>query len=269
MTDTLNTFINILFGKGFGIATIFTVMLWIYIWHRSGSPFLLLRRLLARFMGVESDTSTKLGRFFHEHAQLMAFRMQVGMKEVRTVGHAMQVVEWAERHDLNIEEVAACGGFFDFDKIRLRDKLPPVWVAVGSTLFASAFLAFALLSVPFSFLDSVGVRANETSHWFLLAKTYVKPMIGSRVPLSECQNNAANIARVHGISDKDSEIICKFAADPQYASFVDQGIHDQHIVFPVATGFFAFAFCMFYQSSKRMRAAQKIRDWLKLREDKA
>lgn len=263
--DSISNLVTILGIKGLGAASVIAILINFFIWYRTGSTHLLLRSLWGRFISGKSTKPKELYKFLNEYTGLLEFRFRTGLKKVRTIAHAKLVIEWTERHDEDIGDVAACRWYFDLEKMSLRDPLPKTWVPIVQMFIAFSFGFLTLMSVVFAVQDSAIIKLNDSDQWLLLGKTRVKPFSGRGFQFAQCQEKSSELSKTSGMSIRDIETICndKMVKESNLSKFIDDNVQGQRIMFSYFAAIFVSLFLVFYVGSRALTKALEIRDRLR------
>ncbi|HEX7646584.1 MAG TPA: DUF6216 family protein [Noviherbaspirillum sp.] len=270
MLDTLTTiFSDYHFGQLLGLGTAATLVAWLIIWYRSKSTYLPLRSFLARFAGLKSNDATVLGKHLHEHEAYVIWVTKTGVRHARTPSQAKRIAKWTTDNDENVEDVAACGTFFNCTDIGPNKNLPPKWSARSALALAMVFFLFTAFTGVLVAVDGAVVQANQTSHWFVLWKDKFKPVLGASVPIEQCKEKSEDLAKEKNLSPVDVAAVCKYAADPKYATHIDASVIDQRFAFSPAVFAFSCMLLMFLRYGTQVFAAHDMTDRLAARKASA
>ncbi len=241
--DSINSFANLLAVKGAGAATVLFILINLFVWYRTGSAHLLLKSLWGRLISGKSTEPKELHKFLDEYTGLLEFRFRMGLKRIRTIPHAISVIQWGEKHDEDLGDIAACRGYFDLEKICLRDPLPKAWVPLAQMLISFLLGLLALIFVALAVQDRAIVKLKDSHQWLLLGKKGVKPFFSKGFQFTQCQDNSVELSSAAGMPAYDIAMVCKELAssETKLSKIVDETVLDQRILF----WYFSFIFIPF------------------------
>lgn len=224
------------------LSVVAMAMLAFYVWNRTQSSYSLLDRLWQLLHGNKDCKDREISDFLDEQFALMQFRFTTGIP-ARTRKHATAVIDWARKHNEDVGAVAACGQYFDFEKIKLKEKdaLPKRW-----HLFCRFLVTLILLFVTFAFLsgaftDRALLQLKSSDVYFTLSLNDAKPIgYGAGLTLKQCASG--EVLTASGFEKKDAEIICSFFKDGSLDSYLKKVVNVQRIVFSVGSFFVAWVF---------------------------
>lgn len=221
-----------------------------YVWNRTQSSYSLLARLWQLFHGNRDCKNKEIAEFLDEQFSLMQFRFTTGIP-ARTRKHATAVIDWARKHNEDVGAVAACGSYFDFENIKLKEEneLPKKWNLTGR--FASVlFLLFVVVAfVSGAFFDRAILQLKSSGTYFTLSLNDAKP-IGYEPGFTLKQCASGKLSPDNGFDKKDVDVICEFFKDKSLGPYLTQTVNEQKIVlgvgaFPAAWMFWiAFSWLM-------------------------
>jgi hypothetical protein len=182
---------------------------------------------------------------------VMQFRFITGLR-VRTEKKITSLISWAQQHDEDIGDVAACGPYFDLEAPGLKNvsELPtkPFMALLMLAIFVLMFVC--VLFAAGAIINRAVLQMKETSIWFTLDTSSAKPLWeGQGFSLNACGQPASTLAASSGFSKGEVEVICQAKAKNQVADFVESTVHSQRIVFSL---FFAFFSYMFMTAFRRL-----------------
>jgi hypothetical protein len=193
----------------------------------------------------------------------MQFRFTTGVR-ARTASQAHALIEWAKRNNEDMGDIAACGGYFDLERVSLKEELPHkrhhvLKFALTMTLLLALFaLGLAML------MPKAIVSLKESGVSFVLTVNHAKPLWnGEGFSKDQCGDDGK--IRTSGFSSTDAALICKTFHDPGIAKFVEDAVFVQRLFL----GFIALNFGAYLLNSLRwlMQGIQacKMRDRIRLR----
>lgn len=185
------------------------------IWHRTGSSHTLMNRLWASFNGKKSCTVPAIQNTLDEQAALMQFRFTTGLK-ARTVAHAETLIQWAQAHDENVTDIAACGPYFSLEDLAIknRDAFPRPWKVILTGLIILVLTAASALAIVAMGKNKALLQFTESNTLFWLDTRSADTLWHSHsLPLGECNVPIIELAKHDtGFTAEEINIICKQAA---------------------------------------------------------
>jgi hypothetical protein len=217
-------------------------MLALYIWRRTQSTYSLMARLWQLFHGKKECEEGPVRDFLEQQSALMQFRFTTGVP-ARTLKQTHALIEWAEKNNEDMGDVAACGSYFDLERVQLKeeDQLAKRWLLI--LLFAAA-VTLAIVSVASligTTYDKAILQMKQSRVFFTLSVEYAKP-ISSDVGLSREQCTAEGTVISSGFSQADASIVCKLFKEKSLVPYVIKTVRDQQIVFAFTAITFAWYF---------------------------
>lgn len=217
-------------------------MLAFYVWNRTQSSYSLLDRLWQLLHGNKDCKDKMISDFLDEQFALMQFRFTTGIP-ARTRKHATAVIDWARKHNEDVGAVAACGQYFDIEKIKLKEKeeLPKRWHLICRFIVAMILLFVTVAFVSGTFIDRAILQIKSSDVYFTLSLNDARPIgYGAGLDLKQCASG--EILPVNGFDKKDVDIICEFFKDKSLESYLKKVINAQKIVFGIGFFFVAWIF---------------------------
>lgn len=238
-------------------------LLALYIWNRTRSTHSLMSRLWQLFHGKRDCKDAKTATFLDGQSALMQFRFTTGVR-ARTASQAHALIEWAKRNNEDMGDIAACGSFFDLEKVSLKDKLPQkrhhiLKFALTMTLLLALFALCLAILMPKAI-----VSLKESGVSLVMTVNHAKPLWhGEGLSKDQCGNQTQ--VEKSGLSPTDATLICKTFDEPGIAKFVGDAVYVQRLLL----GFTALNVLAYLLSSLRwlMQGVQacKMRDRTRLR----
>ncbi|QJD90243.1 hypothetical protein HH213_09130 [Duganella dendranthematis] len=243
--------------KGLVLAILPLVLAAAIIWWRTRSGHTIFTRIWAFFASSRSTTSLKSIKQFHEkRAALLHFRFTTGLS-VRTHHQMDRVVCWTEEKDEDVGDIARCGGFFDLERLELREgvakikwwyELLPFFLAL---ILGIAGLGAGALMVPGKAL----LQVTETKKNILLSESYVKPLNGKGFRLAAC---STGLPENTGFTEREQRIICDAAKDRGMTETVTQSVEEQRWVLGFFSAFLLFSVIPFWTFFREMASARAM-----------
>ncbi len=148
----------------------------IWIWYRSNSPHLLLKRLWLLVNGGEKIADKKVGAFLDDQTSLVCFRYHTGLQPA-TLQQAQNIIDWCGQNDVPFETVKKCREIFDINELRLLvERLPSKKLMISSIVLAGLLAGCTgLLAVTIA-RSQAALKYNESGHWFWVQMDSATPM---------------------------------------------------------------------------------------------
>lgn len=192
---------------------------------------------------------------------VMEFRFVTGLR-VRTEKKITSLISWAQQHDEDIGDVAACGPYFDLEAPGLKNV---------SELLTKPFMVLLILAIFFLMstcvlfaggviTDRAVLKMKETSLWFTLDNSSAKPLWGGEgFSLNACAQPTSTLAASSGFSKNAVEVICRANANNQVADFVESTVHSQRIVFSLSFVFIDYMLMTVFRRLSWASTAHEMR----------
>ncbi len=212
------------------------------VWRRTHSTYPMMTRLWRLFIGSGKSKDPVISQFLDEQASLMEFRFTTGAK-VRTQKLAHQLIDWTRRHNEDIGDVAACGPYFDYERVMLKkeDELPKLWQIIAGVVSALVLLLITtVLAIGIVWSDA-GMQMKKSRVFFTLSAESAKPW-WSEPGLSKAQCLSGEALPATGFSEDDAKIVCKIFKDENLTAFLQKTIMQQRIAFGFGTLVFMWYF---------------------------
>jgi hypothetical protein len=212
-----------------------------YIWRRTRSTHSLMFRLWQLFYGKKECEDASVRSFHAEQSALMQFRFTTGIC-ARTLKHVHLLIGWSKKNEEDIGDIAACGEYFDIEKIELNKKaLPLRWQNGFKAFLVLILLSVSLISAFCVSVDGAIIQIKASHKWLLLSTDLAKPIIGSGTGLTpeQCRNNPLSNT---GFDTADATLICGFYQDKNLGEFLKKTVHSQRIIFLLLALSFAWYF---------------------------
>jgi len=221
-------------------AIIVATMSAIFIWRRTRSTYSLMAKLWRLFHGKKECVEGPIRDFLDQQSALMQFRFITGVP-VRTMKLARALIDWTEKNNEDMGDVAACGHYFDLDSIQLKKE--PAKRKVSLFLFVAAVLLFAASAALLfgAIVDRAMLQMKQSQVYFTLSIDYAKP-IGSDEGLSRDQCISGKSVTSSGFSPEDASIICNIFKENSVAPYVAKTVKEQRVTFAPLSLLFAWYF---------------------------
>jgi len=224
------------------LAIVIALVFALYIWRRTQSTYSLMARLWQLFHGKKECKEGPVRDFLDQQSALMQFRFTTGVP-ARTLKQTRELIEWAEKNNEDMGDVAACGRYFDLEKIQLKeeDKLAKRWLLIflfAAAVTLAAVTVAALIGITY---DKAILQMKQSRVLFTLSVEYAKP-ISSDIGLSREQCTVEGAVISSGFSQADASIVCKLLKEKSLVSYVIKTVRDQRIVFAFTAITFAWYF---------------------------
>lgn len=208
------------------------------VWKRTRSTHSLMARLWRLFYGNKECRDPTIQKFLDEQAALMEFCFTTGVR-VRTQKQAHAVIAWARQHEESIVDIAACGPYFDFDRMTLKENKLPGKQSLISLIILTCILALGGILFGIGITsDKALLQMKESGVRFTLSVDYAKPLL-SRQGLSKAQCQHEKAPQTGSFSREDARIICQIFQATELTSYLRKTVKDQRIAFGLAFLFLA------------------------------
>lgn len=242
------------------IALLLLIGLTALVWGRTRSTHSLMTKLWRLFHGSVECKDQKIGKFLDQQSALMEFRFKTGIP-VRTKRHAEDLIIWAERNDEDMGNIAACGGYFDLERVTLKDEaqLPRKWMLLCIYLFSFVplFLCCAML-VAMS-VDRALLQIKASGTYFTVSKDYAKAVVsGGKIAPGQCSGVEGFL--VKGFSRDDARVVCNLFESKDFGSYIDGAVREQRVALAwgvLLFGVMGFAFFKWLVRGVRSREMLK------------
>jgi hypothetical protein len=224
----------------FGIVSIGFVGL--LVWKRTRSTHSLMVRLWRLFHGKKECKDAVVSKFLDEQAALMEFRFITGVP-VRTHKQVHAIIEWTNKNNEDIGDVAACGSYFDIENAELKkeDELPKKLHLFGRLMVAFVLFLAVVFSALTIVLDSAALQIKKSGTFFLLSSEYAKPLwSGQRLFKTQCLDSKVPLESPFGV--EDTQLICDIFKDEGLSAYLKKTVTEQRVAATIGMLFF-FAFC--------------------------
>lgn len=209
-------------------------LLSIYIWNRTRSTHSLMSRLWQIFHGKRDCKDAATAAFLDSQAALMQFRFMTGV-HARTTSQSHALIEWAKRNNEDMGDIAACGRYFDLEKISLKDELPGARDHVAKLVIIILCCASLTALCVGILMPKALIVFKESRQHFTLTADHAEPLWrGEGISKGQC-DDAKRIA-VSGFTSHDAPLICKILNEEGIAKYVSQTVFEQRLLL----GFVAF-----------------------------
>lgn len=226
--------IGALSDKTWWVWAVVLLIVGIYAWLimiRTRCCYVLMDCIWRMFARKNDTDGSPISLFLAERSELMRFRFVIGLP-VRTTRQMQKVIDWTRLHDEDIGDVARIGGYFDFEKMEIKSKLPG---RCGMLLRAVALSAGMLLvSLVFSWLsmNSAFLNVKTSGTVFLVSDGQSRPLrnlLGLNkadiLTREVCQNGGNATV----FSDEDTKVICELLLHKEVAPYTEKAIKNQRI----------------------------------------
>lgn len=232
MLEGIRSGIGILTSLGV-VLPVFAVVglgfLGVYVWRRAGSSHSLMTRLWQLFHGKQECKDPVIGEFLDEQGALLQFRFTTGVR-ARTRQQAQALIRWTRENNEDMGHVAACGPYFDLEKIELKaeDQLPNVWLLLARFFAAIVFFTLSLTAAwGIAFWDDAVLQMKKSKVFFSINATSAKRFgVAEKLSLDQCSNEAAAPST---FSPEDREIVCKLLKSDELASYINETVKSQRL----------------------------------------
>lgn len=217
----------------------------LYIWNRTRSTYSLMSRLWQLFHGKRDCKEKTIASFLDCQTALMQFRFTTGV-QARTTTQSHALIAWSERNNEDMGAIAACGPYFDLEKVALRESLPRPGVHFAKFVITlGLFLALVTLCMGV-ILPRALLQSKASGQFFTFSASYAKP-IWADGGLAKDQCIDPKHRAASGFGANDTALICGMFEDPTVSKFVSENVFEQRILF----GFMALNFMAYFAGSFR------------------
>lgn len=218
-------------------------LLALYIWNRTRSTYSLMSRLWQLFHGKRDCNDKTIAAFLDGQSALMQFRFTTGVF-ARTTNQSHALIAWSDRNNEDMGAIAACGSYFDLEKVALREALPRPSVHVAKiVLTLCLFFALVALSMG-AILPRALLQFKASGQFFTLSTTDARPLwADGRLSKDQCSD--PKLMATGGFNATDATSICDTFKDPSVSKFVSEIVSKQRALF----GFLAVNFMVYLIAS--------------------
>lgn len=227
---------------GFALVIVVAIASAIYIWRRTRSTYSLMAKIWQLFHGKKECKEGPVRDFLDQQSALMQFRFITGVP-TRTLKQTRALIEWTEKNNEDMGDVAACGNYFDLESIELKEeeKLAKLWQVVLRLIATALLAAVSLIFFVGATFDTAIFQMKQSRVYFTLSVDYAK-RIGKDGGLSREQCVSGERVTSSGFSQEDTSIICKIFTEKPLALFITKTVREQRIVFVLGAIAFAWYF---------------------------
>lgn len=199
----------------------------IYVWRRSGSTYSLMMRLWHALHGKHQCKDPDIGAFLEEQEALFQFRFITGVR-ARTKHKAKQLIEWTRANNESMSHVAACGAYFDIEKVRLTENPPKNGHLAGRFVLCVILAAICLILIVGIVQGRAITQVKKTGTLFLAAEADAIPLWGQgRIAREECE---ANVLTNSGFSPEDGKVVCSLFKSGGMGAFLRETVLAQRLL---------------------------------------
>lgn len=225
-SSTLSTF-----SSAFGVlAPVLFVLLFVWVWWRTGSRHVLVYRLWQLVHGSQEISDPEVRAFINEQTSLMSFRFVTGIR-VRTLEHARQLIQWTHRHDVEMRTVSLCGEYFDLDLRQVRvHKLPSPQMQAGKLLLFAIVVFAAFVGMAGAYTDRAILKFKESNRWFIMTTDQARvawPLGANTIQKGDCSANISANAVRSAFTEKEVGLLCEVFSQDDSSKFVKEATKDQ------------------------------------------
>ena len=210
------------------------VCAFVLLWARTQSRHVLLYRLWRLLHGSQPINDLNVNAFIEEQTSLMSFRFLTGV-QAKTLESARALIQWAKLNDVEMQDIATCGDFFDPDLRQVRaSKLPPRWLRslkVGVTILG--WLVTVGMAVGISVNDAL-VQFKATGHWFFLSAekaNVIWPLNAEVLKKSDCSEKSTDTVRRTSFSEPEVSVLCSILTSSEASNYVEKTVKTQRLSF--------------------------------------
>jgi hypothetical protein len=202
---------------------------------RTGSVYSLMDLTWRIFSKKDSDGDSELAKYMRARNEFMQFRFSVGVR-VRTMEKANALIAWSEKHGEDIGEIAACGKYFDFEKIKLKDEreLPQKkekTLHKFGLLVVVFFVYLAILGVVYG-RAVITIKSSGTVVYATAENVSLMPLdFFWKKQVFVHREDCKSEGLVSAFSRPDTKVVCELINTDGGRSFVDSALKSQRYLF--------------------------------------
>ena len=224
----------------FGGVVLISTLLFI-IW-RTGSGYVVRRRIWRIAKGPEKISSAEIRRFFDDQDDLMAFRFETGMR-VKSKKQAVNLICWLEITEEDVASVRRSGNYFDVENLDVKRPTRGVGYLVASAA-ALVCLGFIVLSGALSFERRVLFYVVDSGTPFVVpveadAAFPFSPALlwdkRKRLAVDLCGNEESEGVPRSPFDLKDAEVICSLLQNEGAKEYVKKALFGQRVLLLTVT----------------------------------
>lgn len=242
-----------------GAALIGVLFAWACWRARSAYPVLKFAWKLVMGRAVAKDP--EITELINVYEDLIRFRFLFGLP-ARTLDHAKALRDWASRHGEGLEQIKACGNYFDLESCALiLKKVPGRGLQVLMLILIAALTFGFILGIAGSATDKAVLQFKQSGTWFLLSPTAARRFNGQQWSDSLCNS---------GITPKDAPFsvaeraeLCKAFGTRATASYVRETVLQQRWSFGVLTAMLIFFLINLLSTFRQAVAASDMHERLR------
>lgn len=268
LNSIVQTILDELTSKWTVIGPVFTTIAgFVWVWMRTGSTHMLTSRLWQLVLGKRELKSKVVTKFLEERDALMWFRSVVGLKRVGTLARAERLINWVDKHDVDIDLVRGSGTLFDLDKPGFSRK-PPGMVAQAILTFMAGGLAYvAIILAVVSFMLPPLIQVIKTGTWYTVSADKTRHFqLGERTPIftaDQCKNRS-EVVKATSYPAYDVDVLCDMLESEPQAKMLRSSQVSEWIASVVGLCGLTSLFWLFVrgaiQASKAMKLYQRVGD---------
>ncbi|AKJ30759.1 DUF6216 family protein [Caldimonas brevitalea] len=234
-----------------------------WAWFRTGSSHLITARIWHFLLGKREVSQTQICQYLNERDALMRFRLQTGLKKIRTLAQAQCVIHWTRRHDEDIDAVRQCGHFFDLEIPGLKPLLPGLASRILIVAIAAIFLYGALGQLAWTVLGDTLIRVKLTGSWYTAsdesARRFSLVEKTPRFGAAECVDPAAIAARSR-YPLHDATVLCDLMNGTEGRKFLRQEQRAQRAALGFGAALMLAIGCVLWGEQRRVGAASALNE---------
>jgi hypothetical protein len=239
-----------------GVATAF---IFAFAAYRAGSFHVVINRLWRFINGPSGVVDEKIRLFLESQSDLMQFRFISGIR-VGTIDGARNLIDFANKHGILIDEIYTAGRHFDPNKLTVKYGGLPSKTYQSIKLICAILIALTASPAPVLIASPVAwLSFKDSGTDFGLTSTYAKKMwslSSKKITVGACDSDK-NV-NDYEFSEKEFKIICEALKDPDSKNLVTSTLKSQRASLAVIFALGVWSLWMIGRSARRGRVAIKI-----------
>ncbi len=229
-----------------------------WILWRTQSRHVFIYRLWRLVHGSQEISDPEVSAYVNEQTSLMSFRFMSGVP-VTTLGNAHQLIQWTKAHNIEMSNVALCGGYFDPDLRRIRlDKLPSTLMQKARILFTALVFLTLIPCLSATQIDDALLQLKSTGQWFRMRSDEAHTLLPfGALPIRkvDCTSDVNVNASRTQFSSVEVRAVCELFGSSDISTFIQKTVNEQKILFTVLfCYFFIVAFFLFISCARMFSA---------------
>lgn len=264
---TITSVMDLFVKAGISFAGLIILPIGAYAWYRTRSTYMILARLWSIFNGKQECKNLAIKDFLDTQSAILQFRFMTGI-HARTLPHVHKMIDWAEKHDEAVADIAACGSYFDLEKPALKPEhqLPRRWTLLLCAMAVSALIFMIFASASLMLPDRAILRMKDTGTLFTLDAVTAQPITLHNSDAFRLKDCPASSDYAHpDFVESDIKHICAWADTPTTNAYVIHAIKGQRLVLLYFIGVLLFVLIPTWSLTRSMATARVMDKRLKQR----